>query len=76
MGSVKMADIIEAILGAQVLVTGVAENEALLKDVESMPLSLTAWNKWRECLVPLCIITVFLQAKEESLGVPTYQILA
>ena len=65
MGSVKMADIIEAILGAQVLVTGVDENEALLEDVESMALSLTAWSKWRDCLVRLCIISVFMQAKEE-----------
>ena len=38
MGSVKMADIIEAILGAQVFVTGVDESEALLEDVESMAL--------------------------------------
>ena len=77
MGSVKMADIIEAILGAQVLMTGVDENEALLKHVQSMALSsLTAWNEWQQCLERLCQISVYMQAKEESLGVPTYQILA
>ena len=76
-GPVKMADIIEAILGAQVLLTGVDENEALLKHVQSMALSsLTAWNEWQQCLERLCIISVYMQAKEESLGVPMYQILA
>ena len=76
MGKGKVGDIVEAILGATVLVTRVDESEALLKDVESMGLSLTAWNKWRDCLEGLCKISVYMQAKEESLGVPTYQILA
>ena len=46
----KMADIVEAILGAWVLMAGVDENPLLLEGVESMGLSETAWNTWHECL--------------------------
>ena len=45
-GPVKMADIIEAILGAQVLLTGVDENEAFLEDVEMARLPCAIMHKF------------------------------